>query len=398
MKITRKGLAIGSFVVAYYGLIPIFNLMLVRSSDSTFGLLAPMYMLGILLVLLTVLLFNRNIKRISSSYIVVLLSIIVTFVLTQVNHSPTTVESSFFIMMTIIPFTIPQFISVDAKTVLKLLMILPSFGILFANSLFLSIEDSLGMDLSYALLLPVISSIVYGFTYLKNENKNQKVMLIIVLAINVFYFIYILLFGSRGPSLCVVLSFVFMWCWNRDKYSSGIKMHWKRLFTIAISIVVLVTYFEFFLYGFRDLLSSMGFEAYTLDTMIRYYEMGDLSDGREDINMLAWRGIMDSPFIGHGISSSERFTGHPYPHNFLLQLLLDGGAILFLLVMIPMLKAFLKGWKSYSYDEILMITVLFFASVPGALFSLDMWENARLWLFMGFLFSYRFKFDNQIKI
>ena len=72
--------------------------------------------------------------------------------------------------------------------------------------------------------------------------------------------------------------------------------------------------------------------------------------------------------------------GFVYPHNFLLQLLYDGGILLTIPVIYLVVGGILNWYKFCSEDEFTVISALLLMSVPGALFSGNLWENNRLWL------------------
>ena len=296
-------------------------------------------------------------------------------------------------MFTIVPLCIPQIVGIDAVKTVKLLMILPSFGIFFVHKIFsLTLFGTIEMDLTYSFLTPIIATFVYLSIFFKESKRKERLFLLLLGGINIVYFLYCILFGSRAAGLSILLCIVFLACTKVGYNGKGFKI--KLLFWyFLLSIVLIVLFFDTILYGAVDLLKNLGFESMQLEKMVKLYELGDLSDGRSDINALAVDGILKSPLYGHGLSASQPFTNYAYPHNFILQLLLDGGVVLFLIIMVPMIIHLLKLKAKGTKDEYLLLITLFFASVPGALFSLDIWENSRFWLFMGFLLSKVFRKD-----
>lgn len=380
-----------SFSLAFFAVVPTINMILDRVlSMGEEAMLTPLYALSLILIALSTMICVRQIRKPSKGFWIILGSALLLFSLSRMYGVKSELAPVFFWLYTIISFIIPQFVLPDVKKMLRFMIILPSFGVLFLLKVF-ELRDSgaIGMDLTYSFLIPIISAIVYMFTYLKEDKGFIKLLMIVMIGINMIYFIFCLLFGSRAPALSVILCVVFMFCIDINNKQTGYRVK-KVFFLWALLSFLIVFYFEDILISLSGLFKLMNWDSFNIDKMIMLYEMGDISDGRADINEKAWIGIWDSPIWGHGLSASERFTNHSYPHNFLLQLLLDGGVILFILILTPMIARLLQTKKSATYDENILYTVMFFASVPGALFSLDLWANSRFWLFMGFILSATF--------
>ena len=128
----------------------------------------------------------------------------------------------------------------------------------------------------------------------------------------------------------------------------------------------------------------------SLNVIDKFLDMGargDMSNGRKDIDVFAWKGIWQSPILGHGIAQFERNTGIIYPHHFIIQMIYDGGFILTILVLTPIILSAINKIKKANHDEIICLIFLFFCSVPGALFSGDLWNSNVLWIFFGFVLS-----------
>ena len=114
---------------------------------------------------------------------------------------------------------------------------------------------------------------------------------------------------------------------------------------------------------------------------------GDLSNGRDAIDIIAWDGIFESPFLGYGTAQFENNTGFVYPHNFILQFLYDGGLLLTFVVLFPIVRTVIQKIKKVNSQEYICLIFLFFCSVPGSLLSGDLWESGMLWMFFGFVLS-----------
>jgi O-antigen ligase len=121
----------------------------------------------------------------------------------------------------------------------------------------------------------------------------------------------------------------------------------------------------------------------------------DVTSGRDVIFKLTTLAISQNPLLGYGIDQFENNTGIVYPHNFILQLLYDGGLVLTFLVIFPVIRGIVKLFKTCSYNEFIVFVALFFASVPGGLLSGDLWTMVTLWVFFGAVFSKQFVYHRN---
>jgi hypothetical protein len=398
MRTRKIDTYVSSVAVAFYAVVPTLNMILTRiTGGGGEKFMARLYLLVLGVLFLSILFFRGKSFKPYQQFWVVLLFVASAFLLTRLFGANSLLEPLYFFMFTIVSFVIPQLVTVDVKTMLRAMMVIPSFGIVFFNQIFeWEINNTVTMELTYSFLSPIVASFVYLFTYFKVDTLKEKIVFGLFASINVVYFVFCLLFGSRGPSLSVFLCILFLLCTSTRNGECGYSV--KPVFWFWLFVIILISsHFEDLLRLGITLVNSFGLEAESFQRALDLYMMGNLDDGRAVIVPKAISGFFDSFVYGYGLSSSQMITGHPYPHNFLLQLLLDGGIILFLAVMVPMISSLYRVFKRCSYDEYVLICVLFFASIPGALFSLDLWTNQRVWLFMGFLLSRRFVQSARIK-
>ena len=192
----------------------------------------------------------------------------------------------------------------------------------------------------------------------------------------------IIQFGSRGVVLCFLCCFIFFNCFNYDSIKMKVSFKGYKVFLISIvAVVVLMNIWTVFA-TIENLIESAGFHINAINKFFRLANAtgGDVSNGRNAIYEATINGIWQSPFWGHGYSTTMNNLGFVYPHNFLLQLLYDGGLLLTLPLIILVVGGVLNWYKFCSEDEFTVISALLLMSVPGALFSGNLWENNRLWL------------------
>lgn len=317
----------------------------------------------------------------------VTLSVLLFCYLLTVLLADTSLSFSFFIVFVFLPLIIPSIVDVNIKNLIRVIFIIPSIGIFWSSS-FLVVAgiNVISMGECYALLIPIIAALTYLMIYYKKDSVKEKVLLLPSIIINFFYFVVIVLYGSRGPILCGVLCFVFLLVFGNQWDKNQSKKKWKiLLFTLIIAVFVL---FFWEIIQYVSLLANRsGVNIRAIEKLYRLKRSSNIWNGRNDLYQIASQGILESPIWGHGISTFLSNTGIIYPHNFILQVLYDGGLILGLLLFVPMLRGCFKIVRYGGIDDLAIFSVLFFSSVPGALFSGDCWKNGCLWLLLGVVLS-----------
>lgn len=305
------------------------------------------------------------------------------------------VSIQFFFIFVVCAFLIPQISTVNTKLLIKLIMCFPFFAVFRLNEIF-SITNiwlnEISMDASYSFLLPIVANLVYLRFKFKGETKIEKFITLIFSIINGIILGYILLFGSRGPILCI-LSLLLFWYFCEHTGERGIKIRTKKIFYFVICFMIVLSFGQILISGIVNFLDSYGITITALNKMTSLGDDGDFSNGRSDLYTLAFKGFIDSPIIGNGLDRfGINYPGSSYPHNFILQALYDGGLLLVIVLIFPLLYRLFSFFKRCSFDEYVVFSMLFFASVPGALFSQDLWSNCVLWLSFGLLFTKRIEY------
>ena len=307
------------------------------------------------------------------------------------------ISITFFMVFTISAFLIPSIAKVDVKLLLLAIMIIPSIGVFYTSNVFStegSLNETISMTASYAFMVPVVATIMYWWFYYKYDGVYMKTIVILFSMINMFFLYEILSFGSRGPFACLLVLILSLVIFKKKK-ETGISVR-KTWFAIMIPTVVFIsTFFLDIIFSINMLLGKAGLSFNVLDKFVRMRGEGDWTNGREYISKITMAGIIDSPIIGHGVDQFENNTGIVYPHNFILQILYDGGLLFFVILLIPLLIKLINKGKNCVMDEYILIILFFVISVPGALVSSDLWNNERLWVFFGFIFSTSFVLNKR---
>ena len=393
MNIVRSAKAntseiISSILLALFIDIKILNSIIIVAFPYLSNIMAGMYFIVMLALLINAFFYQKaRLRNLSTSQILISLIIVLLYFFTLIFIHTPSVEIPSFIVFTIFPLLIPAFIKIDIKVLLLSSFIMPSWGILYTAILFVKEIAEFGvisMGLSYALLVPVLASLVYMLYYYTDDIRRIKLILIPFFIINIFYLLQLAMFGSRGPLLCIILAILCFFI-LKLKVNGGIGVNKKNIIiVIFISLIGLFSFLPILLY-IHQFLSQYDISLNFVDKFLRLENGGDMSNGRGSISDLTINAILKSPIWGYGIAQFEFNTGEVYPHNFILQILYDGGIILGLMIFIPLIKKIKWLVDTIQKNFFILIFFLFFSSVPGALFSGDLWNANILWLLFGYL-------------
>lgn len=380
-----------SLFLALFADIKTLNLIVIAAYPSFSGaFMTAIYAVVVIgLLLIGLFLQRRSFLKLRKSHWGICILCILWYIMTSVFIASPSVSIQFFGIFMIATFLIPGIIRIDVRTFLIALIVLPSMGVLYLDRIFYGeiIETGVvSMGTCYALLIPVLGDLVYLRFYYKKESIWIKIIMLFFAAINLFYLVQMAMFGSRGPILCAVLlimSFFVIQIGDNKR----ILIRKRRVLIIIIGLIFLISSFSTILQSLQTFFSTFDISLNVVDKFLRLDDAGDVTNGRESLSTMAWKGIMESPLWGNGISQFNNNTGEGYPHNFILQMLYDGGIILTLAIMAPISRSLIRKLKTVSENEFVCLMLLFFASVPGALFSGDFWNASTLWMFFGFVLS-----------
>ena len=381
---------IQSFLFAFFADLKCLNWSFVYGGYLNDGAMGALYPAVLLLILVCAITGKNNLTyRLSNYTIFIVVALIAFYALTITVVGPPRISVPMFAVFVICAYLIPSFIYVNSKIVIKAMMFFPFFAIFRLEQVFKFYSywtHTISMDTSYGFLVPIVANVVYVFFYFKGEGKIGKIVTIALSIINLVYFYQILQYGSRGPILSVLLLVLFLWIF-KWKRGNGIKAQKNRLWIGIVSVVFTVIFFFPILGAIDDAFISRGIEVHFIKKTFSLGVEGNLTNGREGIASMTMKGFYESPILGHGVDRFEANTGIIYPHNFILQALYDGGILLLLILLVPVGYLAVRKLQNCSIDELSLFSALFFSSVPGALFSGNMWNLSIMWLFFGYVCS-----------
>lgn len=382
---------IESVLLAFFIDIRAINWTLVYGFSFSEGLMNLLYpaCVGLILVIFP---FQKSLSKtgkFNKTSIFLVIYLLFYYFFTSIIIGEPHIPMLMFGVTTISAFILPQLVTIHVPLFLKTTMALPFLAILRLDSVFASIVDwdmQLSMDTSYAFLIPIIANIVYLAKYFRSEiGIIPRALTIIFSAINLTFLLLMLQFGSRGPLVCVVSLIV--WLYLCEFPNGMLTINYKRLKVVFTVIIVFLIFGIALLSYFDTLLKSMNFEISAISKILSLNEAGDISNGRRRINGITLSGIWNSPLFGWGLDRFDANTGLGYPHNFILQTLYDGGIWLFCILYIPIIRSFKNLIRHQDIHQFAYISALFFASVPGALFSQNLWAIPALWACFGTIMS-----------
>jgi len=370
-------------LIAAYCCVPSINdIVFCFIHKSTMTILYAIIIVSLVIVLLMLLIKGKRIV-LDARFILILLYVVVFYIIGRLLGF-TDIEPVYFVCWFVAPFSLFYLLkkvsSFSLKNLLFFISIIPSIGILVYREIFaLSEQSTISMGTSYNFLTPVLACIACALFYFVKLSLVKKLLYVPIVIINAVYFFELAKHGSRGPILCVLFFLIIFLLVSFDDKKRKIIFHPIRALTALIVLV-------FAIVNLRPILVSLSsvFDSSILEKMIILYDNNNILNNRSNEFIAASSTIFDSIFIGHGISSFRYFTGYVYPHNIFLQLLFDGGIVLFLIFIVPLILSVAKLFLKSSKDDYSFALYFFSVAFVHALVSGNIWANEKLWL----LYSY----------
>lgn len=384
----------GNLAIALY-----LNSQFVRSTLEAFVPRLEGYGLRLIFVI-SFLLFMVSARKIRFHYriFIIPIVIIVFYIITQIAFfGESAISLIELINYSLMPFLLTQ-LEVDFKQVIKYTLLITAPGVFVVDKLFAhyGMDQIITMLIAYSALFSIICAIAYLMYYRKQDEKN--LLYIVLCVVQMFYLYQVVKFGSRGVVLSIFSFLLIIHFFKPSARSGQMKGH---KFRFAISIVIIlfgVTIFSTDLIDFAYKLSlRYNISARFIEKTYLLLQQENVSSGRREIYQIALEGFAKRPLFGNGIDMFFANTGINYPHNLFLQIAYDGGVTLLAAVSIPIIVASIMIMKTKQYNLFAPWVILFSASVPGALFSGDIWKKYVFWYFAAFC-VYQASFNKGSKI
>lgn len=207
------------------------------------------------------------------------------------------------------------------------------------------------MEAAYRML----PSIMYLIYYAGNKKK------VIYTVVAVLSSLVILIFGTRGPVVCIVVYVAAITIYSAFRTSNK-----KRLLILLVvfSVILSVLSFDALFIDVSTTLSKQ-FERIGFSTRIfNFIIEGDViaSKGREALAKKTVEAILDNPLWGYGVTGDRALFGI-YPHNMFLEVLCQYGIIFGSILIVTTLAITIKALFKIRKDKKRFTFALMFVSM-----------------------------------
>lgn len=290
---------------------------------------------------------KRNMSSIIIPFVVYVIFLLFSYVLFPESHE--FIESNnvktltpIAILSVIFFYNINDF-EAFKKALLLISRISPVVGLLFVwgtrNSPFLSEEFTYSMSFGYSFLLPTV--------YLVSQKNNIDRLLGLLL------FLMVLVDGSRGPAVVIVLYYAYY-----IMFVSESKSRWKSIAILVVVAGLAVTY----LAGTQYVENSRTISLMTSGETVSH------DSGRDAIQDKVKVKIEERPLFGWGVGADRHFMG-TYSHNIFLEVTLHygyiGSFILFSLLFVSCARIFFsQKWAETQGGRGFFAMMFLFGFVP----------------------------------
>lgn len=245
--------------------------------------------------------------------------------------------------------------------------------------------DQMEMGYSYAIIHILVSNMIQFIYFKKESNFYMKLCNFA----SVYLLLRVFMTATRGSMLSLLVAVFLLWIIKFDDNGKYIKLTQKKKIKIFVVFVVLVIVYinlapvlDFIETVFNKL---FGATPAAIKKTLDAINSNDLSHGRDEIAIFAENAIKNKPFFGHGVLTFHYFNHYSYPHNWVLQILFEGGIVGALYQIICIVYGAFnlvfraeKSGKEKTYCNLLICLTAF----PMLFFSNEMWTTPAFWIFM----------------
>lgn len=229
--------------------------------------------------------------------------------------------------------------------------------------------------------------LIYGCRDLRYKFTSYKVYKVISIILLLFQFIAVLVTGGRG-GFVLIIAYIFLITFTIIK-ERKIKTIFKYIFIILIIISIIssvmpslqrVDSFKNSINRVFSYISSDGFDF--------------SKTNRESVFTEAIMLVKEKPILGYGIFN---WGGNNYPHNIILEVLLNGGIIYLVLFSVFMIYVLIKLFKIIkNHSEVRLILIIFMFPLVMLMFSGTYTTNSIFWFCISFICTYKTHREKRI--
>jgi len=210
-----------------------------------------------------------------------------------------------------------------------------------------------------------------------NRKKSYQILTMILLP---FQAIAVLLSGGRGGAVLLVVYLAYA-LWDKRKNITVKKILTAFLIIILVSLVIWVAHFmlrdnELFIRSFNRAFAFITTEG------IDWARTSERDRVYADMLVL----IRRSPLFGYGIFGMWRYSS--LPHNFFLEVLIQGGVAYLSVILVFLTHIFIKLYKMIKIDaSFKLISILGLYPLTFLMFSGSYMSNSIFWFCISFVVS-----------
>lgn len=344
---------------------------------NTGGMLLSLILLGIMMMYSYKTVLKIQLTPMVWGFIVY---VVLLYIVTRQTARTTMFGRSF--MFSFVAVSIIAMYKCDTEKLLRYMSYASLLPWLFYNEIFVEMTSTkyntgVSMGLSYA-MFPLLLAPVFHFCYFRKQTKKHMYLIYMFASV---LLINLILKGNRGIMLSTLVAFALIFIrGGGDKRRSGASLI-RAVLIFGILIWGVMNFYDIIEWIY-DFLSERDIEVLFAEKMVKLRRAGDVSNGRSSIYEYTIEHIFKKPFWGHGISTIYANSGGRivYPHNFILQLFYDGGAVLAVPVLLVIGSAIAYSFVGDDKDEALLAMFLLCVCLPRSLFSADIWKTESFWL------------------
>lgn len=346
--------------------------------------LTTLIIMAIILILLiwNIVIFKSiQINIICFLYIMSLLILFFSSLENNFNYNYTLIQFGFYVLLP----CILGMQNYNGKDIMEYIMLLSIPIILGINEMLIITNYGLNqfdMYTTYTFLVPILASFIHFVFYRKVANVIIKISYLL----NFFYTIKVLIGAVRGFWLSlligIVLTIVLYY-----KYNKSVYKYYILIYLISISFLLFILNAQNILQLIYDLFESVfNLKIGFFIKMSELISSANVLNGRDNIYSIAINYINHNLILGYGMNSIYSLTNGyiNYPHNFIIQMILDSGLILFIPLIISIVNCLFNLFKTKDVSgQIIFLLYLFLLTIPQSLLSGSIWQNANLWLLVS---------------
>lgn len=242
------------------------------------------------------------------------------------------------------------------------------------------------MGASYA-CLPILMTGIVSYSYARSY-IYKAFILILISGILYKYFTM----ANRGIWLIlIIMTAIVIYAKILSKVLHGLKSAVSVILVVSFFLSSLVVFQNFqFVIGRVELYSNqfLNSQPHALSKMVYYMNKDNLTNGREEIYILAYKTALENPVIGNGIGYFEAKSDGRYSHNILLQSACEGGVIFIIPLILYLVCIIAKLLidpvkKIFDSDSYKWNTMIFISGIGPLLFSSCYWLYPLFWFYLG---------------